>query len=444
MSQRSPSPRGPRACGTRGAAHGGRLHSQRGVSAVLLALCLPVMLGLVALGLDLGRAYTMKAELQNAMDACALAASASLSGANDPMVYDVARAYALVLVDPQAQGQAARPEASLNRVFLQSEVPAAASIEVAFSAKLDGPFVAATSTQTLGLPPAQARYVRCKQTDAPRGLWLMPVLQAMGLDAPRTLTVSAEAVAALSSAQSLCAMPLAVCAVPGSTQAQGWGLVVGRRLTSVDNPAAGYGSGNFGWADFSPPNGGASELSGLIEGQGACGVQLGQSIGQPGQVTSIGRSWNTRFGIYANAADAKQSPPDYTGWGYAGGNNNLSDYLSRRAARSPFQGNVGGGIAALSSAQHATWGAQRRLVTVPIVDCSVWNGGKGSAMASMLDLACVLMLAPVKSGSLPSGPGVSNSFDVEFLGRAGYPGAPCATNGAVGGNTGPLVPGLVQ
>ena len=101
-------------------------------------------------------------------------------------------------------------------------------------------------------------------------------------------------------------------------------------------------------------------------------------------------------------------------------------------------------MVSLTSTQLAQWGAQRRLVTVPIVDCSVWNGGKGSALASVLDLACVLMLAPVKTGSQPSGQGVSNSFDVEFLGRAGYPGAPCATNGAVGGNTGPLVPGLVQ
>ena len=158
----------------------------------------------------------------------------------------------------------------------------------------------------------------------------------------------------------------------------------------------------------------------------------------------MGRSWNTRFGLYANSNEARQSPPDYTGWGYPSGNNNLADYLSRRAARAPFQGNVGGSVVALTSAEHAQWGAQRRLVTVPIVNCSVWNGGKGSALTTVLDLACVLMLAPVKTGSHPSGQGVGNSFDVEFLGRAGYPGAPCASNGEVGGNTGPLVPGLVQ
>lgn len=417
---------------------------QRGAAAVLVALCMPVMLGFVALALDLGRAYGMKAELQNAMDACALAASAAMTGADDPMVYEVARAYALVLTDPQAQGQAARPEASVNRVFMQTQVPAAAAIEVAFSAHLDGPYVAATAAQTQGLAPSQARYVRCRHTDAPRALWMMPVLQAVGIPTPNALTLSAEAVAALSSAQSVCAMPLAVCAAPGSTQAQGWGLTVGRRMTSVDKPAAGYGSGNFGWADFSPPNGGASELAALLEGQGACGVRRGQTIGQPGQATSIGRSWNTRFGLYTNANDARQAPPDYTGWGYSSGHNNLADYLARRTARAAFQGQTGGGVVALSSAQHAQWGGQRRLVTVPVVDCSVWNGGKGSATPAVLDWACVLMLAPVKTGSRPNGAGVSNSFDVEYLGRAGDPGAPCATNGAVGGDTGRLVPGLVQ
>lgn len=417
---------------------------QRGASAILLALCLPLMLGLVALGLDLSRAYTLKAELQNAMDACALAASSALTGANDPMVFDMARAYAQVLVDPQAQGAAARPAASVNRVFLQSEVPSAASIEVAFSAQLDGPFVPATANQTMGLSPAQARFVRCRRADPPRALWLMPVLQALGVDTAHSVSVTAQAVAALSGAQQVCAMPLAVCAAPGATRAQGWGLATGHRLTSVDNPSGGYGSGNFGWADFSPPNGGASELAALLEGQGACGVQLGQSIGQPGQVSSVGRAWNTRFGLYANSSDARLSPPDYTGWGYASGQDHLSDYLQRRAARDPFQGQVGGTVVALSSAQHAQWGAQRRLVTVPIVNCTVWNRGQGSAMATVLDLGCVLMLAPVKTGSRPTGAGVSGSFDVEYLGRAGDAGAPCATNGAVGGDTGPLVPGLVQ
>lgn len=417
---------------------------ERGAAALLLALSLPAVLGLVALAVDLTRAYVLKAELQNAMDACALAASSALTGADDPNIYDVARAHALVLMNAQAQGQAARPSASVNRVFMQTETPYPAQIEVSFSAKLDGPFVTATASQTQGLSPALARYARCRHTDAPRALWLMPVLQAMGINSPAPLAVSAQAVAALSGAQEVCAMPLAVCAAPGTTRAQGWGLTVGRRLTSVDNPAAGYGSGNFGWADFSPPTGGASELSGLFEGEGACGVKLGQTIGQPGQVTSVGRAWNTRFGIYANANDAKVSPPDYTGWGYQAGHNNLNDYIARRAARAPFQGQVGGGIVKLTAAQHSQSGAPRRLVTVPIVNCSVWNGGQGSATAMVLDLACVLMLAPVRTGSHPSGAGVSTSYDLEYLGRAGDAGAPCSTIGSVGGDTGPLVPGLVQ
>ena len=420
------------------------LNRQRGAAALLIALALPVVLGMAALALDLARAYVMKAELQNAMDACALAASSALTGTNDPMVYDVARAHARALMDPQLQGQAARPSAAVNRVFLQTEVPPLSAVEVDFSAHLDGPYVAATATQTLGLSPTLARYARCRMTDEPRALWMLPVLRALGVNASTEWAISAQAVAALSGAQQVCAMPLAVCAAPAGTAAQNWGLAIGERLTSVDNPAAGYGSGNFGWADFTPPNGGASELTALIEGGGVCGVRLGQSVGQPGQVSSLGRAWNTRFGLYANATEARTAPPDYTGWGYAQGGGNLADYVARRAARAPFQGQVGSGVVALSSDQHAQWGAQRRLVTAPIVDCTVWNGGKGSAMATLLDLACVLLLAPVKTGNRPSGQGVATSFDVEFLGRAGSAGAPCATIGAVGGDTGPLVPGLVQ
>ena len=91
------------------------------------------------------------------------------------------------------------------------------------------------------------------------------------------------------------------------------------------------------------------------------------------------------------------------------------------------------------------WGQQRRLVTAPVVDCNVWNGGKTSAKPVVIDLACVLMLAPVKVNSAPSGAGVSTTMDLEFLGLAGKPGAPCSTSGLVGGSGGSaVVPGLVQ
>jgi Putative Flp pilus-assembly TadE/G-like len=421
-----------------------RGHRSRGAVALLVAFSLPVLLGLAALVIDLGRLYVIKSELQNAMDACALAAATPLTGASDATLFDIARAQGLALSDGTVSGNGSRPPESVNRVHFQQEAVNPAQIEVSFASAAAGPWRASTGTNPQGLAPADARLVRCHITDGPRGLWVLPVLQALGLPAPLTASVSAQAVAALAPGQRVCAMPIAPCAVPGSSAANNFGLVVGQRLTAVNNPGAGYGGGHFGWLDFTPPNGGASELAGLIEGGGMCAVAIGTPVGQPGQVNSLERSWNTRFGLYAGGTAPTAAAPDYTGWGYASGGGNHSDYQQRRIARTPFQGQVKSGTTVLLAAQHQQLGTSRRLATAPIVACDDWNGGKGSAQVQVLDLACVLMLAPVRSGGSPTGAGVGATMDIEFLGLAGRPGVPCATLGEVGSGSGRLVPGLIQ
>ena len=54
------------------------LHGQRGNTAILFALCLPVLLGCAALAVDLARLNMVKVELQNAADAAALAGANKL------------------------------------------------------------------------------------------------------------------------------------------------------------------------------------------------------------------------------------------------------------------------------------------------------------------------------------------------------------------------------
>ena len=57
------------------------LQGQRGATAILFALCLPVLVGFVALAVDLARLNLTKVELQNAADAAALAGARSLTDA---------------------------------------------------------------------------------------------------------------------------------------------------------------------------------------------------------------------------------------------------------------------------------------------------------------------------------------------------------------------------
>ena len=55
-------------------------HDEGGAVAVMLALMLTALLGVLALAMDLGRAWNLETELQHAADACALAGSTQLDG----------------------------------------------------------------------------------------------------------------------------------------------------------------------------------------------------------------------------------------------------------------------------------------------------------------------------------------------------------------------------
>src|SRR5262245_1617692 len=57
-----------------------RLHRQKGFVAIFVALCLTAMIGMLALGVDLGRIYIAKNEAQTYVDSAALAGTLELDG----------------------------------------------------------------------------------------------------------------------------------------------------------------------------------------------------------------------------------------------------------------------------------------------------------------------------------------------------------------------------
>ena len=89
-------------------------------------------------------------------------------------------------------------------------------------------------------------------------------------------------------------------------------------------------------------------------------------------------------------------------------------------------------------AQHTTYGADRRLVTAPIVDCTSFTGG--GQHAPVRAYACILLLDPYRK----QGNTVASKF--EYIGRSNLAGSPCASSGIAGdlSSQGPLVPALVQ
>jgi len=418
---------------------------QGGAVAVITGLAATALVGFLGISVDLGRLFVIKSELQTGMDACALAAATQLRpGLNDPNALDRAIAFG---------------RTPANRVNFQGQALDKQAIRFAFSDTLGGSYVEYSGAGGQGALANTARYVRCTYPLAD-----VPVFFARVLDSTRTsATVAATAVATLSPSQTSCGFPVAVCRNSVDSAAP-YGLTPGTWVSGLGDtggkggkggssgPAgcsAGTGSGNFCWLDFSPPAGGASELSALIKGQGQCNLRVDNPIGQTGVMASLVDAWNTRFGIYKNggaSSEVDTAWPDFTGYGYTAQNwpsqqGAYADYRSRRSARAPYDESatgvrLTGNDAPISSAQHNTYGRDRRLVLGPIIDCAKFETQQ---TVQMDDWACLLLLAPISNPG-----GGSFSARLEYLGPASVPSSPCVTSGLGGGAAGPLVPVLVQ
>lgn len=424
------------------------IRRQEGAVAIIAAISLPVLIGFAGLALDLGHLYVEKTELQNATDACALAAARELTC--DPSAGVCATSF---LVNAENSGLAV---ANRNKVDFQKTAAGITAQDIKFSTTFspNSSYV----SRTAGANPA-SKYVMCSAQQTGIVPWFMQVLGA------GNQSVSAQAVATLTFSQANCAIPIGMCkmdAAPTSSPFQG--LVVGQWLTSRLTESA---TGSYGWVDFTPPGGGASELADLLKGTGACSVPPPPSqVGEQGKKTSLGTAWNTRFGLYKGGDNINSSPPDYTGesytptsWpskfnAYAGTYSGLGppipNFLTARIQHLNYQANDGlnvnmGGVTKATpgpTGQHATLGADRRLATVPVVDCTAWKASSPQTVP-ILGYACALMLHPMDKNN---GPDNTQDVWLEYRGNASDPGNPCATSGSVGGpgSTGPLVPALVQ
>lgn len=405
-----------------------RRSRQRGAVAIVVGLMIVVLMGFVGLALDGGHLYLTKTELQNSADACALAASYELTGAPSIPTTAFARAEA-----------AGRAVGKKNKVDFQGLAIADLNIDVSFNSVLSG-----GGWNSTGSP--NSKYVRCKVTRDNITTWFMQVLMP-SLD---TLTVSSLATATLAPAQNNCGIPMAICS---KGAAPSYGMTPGEWVSGFFGAGGGI-TGSFNWIDFTPPAGGTSELAALLTGNGVCTLNVPIPVGEPGALgAAAAKAWNTRFGLYqTGSTNVTTAPPDFTGYSYTPTNwpsqaNALADFLSQRNARVSYGStvSVGNAITGLginnsynpttTVAEHTSYGADRRLVTAPIVDCSGWAASNTVPIQSW---ACVLMLHPIDS--------VGDVVYMEYEGLSSASGSPCATSGVAGdlNSVGPMVPALVQ
>lgn len=411
-----------------------RRSRQRGAVAIIVGLTMVVMVGFAGLAIDGGRLYVNKTELQNASDACALAASFELTGsptiplANFPIAED-----------------AGKLVATRNRVGFQGDDIAEGDVTVEFGTTLSGAFVDA------GSATADSRFVRCTIQETGIAPWFMQVL-GFG-----DQIVRAAATASLVPSQNNCiAIPIGMCSAGSATSSPPYGLQNGQWFGSGFSNDDSI-TGSFNWIDFSPPAGGASELRDLLLGTGACTIATGSQVGNPGAIQSIRNAWNTRFGIYhpsMSSSGPGSAVPDRSGYAYRELNwptraNALDDFIAnKRPTNTPYGTSVAdgntitgldvkpNGSTVLQPAALATQGAERRMAIVPIIDCT---GLQSSQTVPVLDWGCVFMLHPMDNDN-------SLTIFLEYHGLTSQPGSPCPAVGGVGNSasTGPLVPGLVQ
>lgn len=414
---------------------------QHGAVAIITALSLVALVGFAGLALDLGRLYVNKTELQNAADACALAAASKLSC--DPAA---GACPASILQTAEAAGIFV---GARNNKDFQGDAVTIAAADVRFSTALSPN----SNYQPRGAADPNSKFAMCIARATGIAPWFMGVL-GIGQQA-----VSAYAVATLAPGKTFCgALPIGICKKPG-TPSPDFGYTVGEWIGSTFNSGANSDEnldGNFRWVDFSISAGGNSEIRDQLAGNGAvCGLRVGDDIRQPGTQQGAKSAYNTRFGIYPgggeNAYKPQDAPPDPTGYAYPNkapgspvidvGTSAYADYVGRRSSNTPFRENeyapagAAGNIPGqpLSSGEHKTYGVDRRLAGVPMVDCDAGNQVK------ILGMACVLMLNPMSNGA-------TGTIYLEYRGAGNADDSPCQSGGSPGSSTatGPNVPTLVQ
>lgn len=418
-----------------------RRRREGGVVAIIVALSIFVLVGFGGLVLDLGRLFVNKTELQNAADACALAAVNQL--VCDPTVGACPAAF---LEDAVAAGSFV---ASRNTNDFQKAAVAIGRNDIRFHTAI-GPNDSYLTIDEGALPGS--KFAMCTARSAAIPTWLMQVRKTF---APAN--VEARAVATLAPGQTACAAsPVGVCSLNATPP--NYGYSVGQWIVSTFNGGQGGDDpgleGNFRWVDFTPNAGGTSEVRDQLLGNGSvCGVRVGDDVRESGVKQGAKSAWNTRFGIYpngANAVTAAMVAPDKTGYSYPSkapgtviniGTSAYDDYRLKQSQHLPFTPNeyapTGaaknfGGKPPISSAEHLTYGGERRLMAVPIVEC-----GQSPNTTKILSMGCVLMLNPMSSGA-------TGEIYLEWRGMASSPNSPCRSTGIAGGTNGPLVPTLVQ
>ena len=342
--------------------------SQKGSVLVLAPIAMVVLIGITGLALDMGHGYLLKTRLQNALDAAALSGAKTLDTTRDPVQAEIAalNTFALNVDD------------DLNDPGL------VATIE--FSDTLI-PFIPG------GLDPL---YVRARLDTLQRAMWFAHVLPGIG----NNMNVAATAVAGPSpSLGVICDIaPFMVCGDPAADDDCSDGSCYGytydpdstTETVLKTGARSGWevGPGNYQLISLGGSKGGADIRENLAGSFEQCFATDEDINTEPGnKVGPVAQGLNTRFGIYNgpfSGDDEDIYKPDLVSGTQAPGSY-FSEYLSKYAI-----GDAPGGY------DHPYGEAERRVVAVPIGDCTGTTNGSGSV--ELLGIGCFFLTRPAEQG----------------------------------------------
>jgi hypothetical protein len=276
------------------------------------------LLGIAALAIDVGRLYALRSEMQNAVDAAALAAAAELDAGSNAR--ERARAAARHLLQHDSRF------ASVAALLGDTELPDSAfTFYCLAGGKYDPPFSTKYCSDTpdgegryLATSDSEAHYVRIALDPALAdgrfrvGLVFLPALSALGVPAPSEAALNASALGGRNF-YTCNVPPIAICdPFEGSGTTFRDEMRPGDGIELRGSGSGQWTTGNFGFV--TPPSGasGASALAGLLASEDGAGCGAPWITTEPGAMAGpTTNALNTRFDSYDGNFNGKwrQYPP---------------------------------------------------------------------------------------------------------------------------------------
>ncbi len=351
------------------------MRKQRGLVAVIVTIALFAFFAVAVLAVDINHALMNRTKLQSAVDAAALAAAVVLDSAGTD---DEAKTAAMSTLNKLA---AANGNSEL--VFDEDMV------SFTFSNKpgLTGSYNAAL----------KERYVRVAVSNLSLTSFFMQIFEIEKV-------IAGSAVAGPSTGGGTCnAVPIAVCAADLDDEEDAGYIPTNVYPLKLSSNTSEMGPGNFQLLDYDEDTLSqqlAGGYKGCVSDEGVVYPATGNKMGQ------VGIGLNTRFGEYPNG----NAGGGLTAADYPADNNIVEATISAAEETSINAGeSVSTGSFNIDYERYETGtesyakGDGRRVIAVPIIDCS--SGGSGSSGSyNVMTVGCFFLLqkAPENNGGGPN------------------------------------------